>query len=280
MEQPSSEAIAASAKRMKRLLPAQRKLQLAGLVAEADVLTLDALARKLGVSTQTVRRDLAHLERQGLVRRTYGGAITREALDRSEPAFVAREATQAAEKRAIAQAALSLLRRGEPIFFDASTTVLMLARLLPDDWQGEIVVTALPAATEVARLAGVQLTVTGGEFRFSSRSFGGPLTEEMLQRLCVGTAYISARGIDLQRGLMEAHAGEAAIKRIIMANAQRTVVLVDSSKFGVTATHRIAPLSAVHAVITDSQAPADLVAQMRQQGVDVRVAQRSRDKSA
>ena len=265
---------------MKRLLPAQRKLQLASLVADADVVTLDALARKLGVSMQTVRRDLAHLERQGLVRRTYGGAITREALDRSEPAFVARDATQAAEKRAIAQATLALLHRGEPIFFDASTTVLTLARLLPDDWQGEIVVTALPAATEVARLAGVQLTVVGGEFRFSSRSFGGPLAEEMLQTLCVGTAYISARGLDLQRGLMEAHAGEAAIKRIIIGNALRTVVLVDSSKFGVTATHRIAPLSAVHAVVTDSQAPADMVAQMRQQGIDVRVAQSSRDKSA
>src|SRR5947209_10532897 len=139
MEQHTGEDAPVSGARANRLLPAQRKLQLAGLVAEADVLTLDALARKLGVSTQTVRRDLAHLERQGLVRRTYGGAITREALDRSEPAFVAREATQAAEKRAIAQAALTLLRRGEPIFFDASTTVLMLARLLPDDWQGEIV---------------------------------------------------------------------------------------------------------------------------------------------
>lgn len=271
---------ALSGKRAERLLPAQRKLQLASLVAETDVLTLDALAHRLGVSTQTIRRDLAHLERQGLVRRTYGGAITREALERSEPAFVAREATRAAEKRAIAQAALASLRCGETIFFDASTTVLTLARLLPDDWQGEIVVTSLPAAMEVSRLPGAQLTVVGGEFRYSSRSFGGPLAEEMLQRLCVGTAYISARGLDLQRGLMEAHAGEAALKRIIMGNAARTTVLVDSSKLGATALHRIAPLNAVHTVITDSQAPAGLVAGMRKHGVEVLIAGNSQGKSA
>ncbi len=280
MARHSGEVPPVTRERANRLLPAQRKLQLASLVADADVLALDVLAQTLGVSMQTIRRDLAHLERQGLVRRTYGGAITRAALDRSEPAFVAREATQAAEKRAIAEAALASLQRGEAIFFDASTTVLTLARLLPDDWQGEIVVTALPAALEVSRLPGVQLTVIGGEFRFSSRSFGGPLAEEMLQRLCVGTAYISARGLDLRRGLMEAHGGEAALKRIIIGNALRTVVLVDSSKFGVTATHRIAPLSAVHTVVTDAQAPADLVAQMRQQGIDVQVAQSSRPISA
>src|SRR5919202_1034043 len=127
MKQHVSADVPVSGTRANRLLPAQRKIQLASLVAGADVLTLDALARQLGVSTQTIRRDLAHLERQGLVRRTHGGAITRAALERSEPAFVAREANQAAEKRAIAQTALAGLRRGETIFFDASTTVLTLA---------------------------------------------------------------------------------------------------------------------------------------------------------
>lgn len=76
---------------------------------------------------------------------------------------------------------------------------------------------------------------------------------------------------------MEAHGGEAALKRIIIGNVLRTVVLVDSSKFGVTATHRIAPLSAVHTIVTDAQAPVDLVSQMRQQGIDVLVAPSSTD---
>lgn len=256
-----------------RLLPAQRQLQLASLLAGADAVTLDALARKFGVSTQTIRRDLARLERQGLVRRTYGGAITREALDLSEPAFVARERAQSTEKRAIAQAALATLRAGESIFLDASTTVLALARLLPDDWVGEVVVTSLPAAREVSRQPGVRLTVVGGEFRHSSRSFGGPLAQEMLQHLCVTTAYMSARGVHPERGLTEAHAGEAALKRIIVANAERVILLVDSSKLGKTAAQRIAPLSAIALMITDSGAPFDVVTDLRSRGVEVVIAE-------
>jgi DeoR/GlpR family transcriptional regulator of sugar metabolism len=79
---------------------------------------------------------------------------------------------------------------------------------------------------------------------------------------------------------MEAHIGEAALKRIVMANAERTIALVDSSKLGVTATHRISPLNAVHTLITDDQAPASLLAEMRRQGIAVLVAGNSQNKSA
>jgi DeoR/GlpR family transcriptional regulator of sugar metabolism len=252
-----------------RLLPAQRQLQLAGLLAGSDAVALDDLARRFGVSTQTVRRDLARLERQGLVRRTYGGAVTRLALDLSEPAFVAREHVQAAEKRAIAQAALPLLRPGGSLFLDASTTVLALARLLPDDWQGEVVVTSLPAAMEMSRRPGVRLTVVGGELRHSSRSFGGPLAQEMLSRLFVETACISARGLHPEHGLTEAHPGEAALKRIVLQHAGRVILLVDSSKLGRTATHHVAPAEAVGTLITDTGADDEIVAAIRQRRVEV-----------
>jgi DeoR family transcriptional regulator of aga operon len=79
---------------------------------------------------------------------------------------------------------------------------------------------------------------------------------------------------------MEAHVGEAALKRIVMGNTERTIALVDSSKMGVTATHLISPLSAVHTLITDSQAPASLVAEMRRQGIEVVVAGKSQNESA
>jgi DeoR family fructose operon transcriptional repressor len=255
-----------------RLLPAQRQLKLTRLLAGADAVSLDMLAREFGVSTQTIRRDLIQLEQQGLVRRTYGGAVTREALELSEPAFVARERTHGAEKRAIAQVALTSLRRGESVFLDASTTVLALARLIPDDWTGEIVVTSLPAAMVVSRRPGVRLTVVGGEFRHSSRSFGGPLAQEMLRSLCVTTAYISARGVHPKRGLTEAHAGEAALKRIILANAERVIGLVDSSKLGKTASHRVAPVSALDLLITDSGAAASCINELRSLGVQVVIA--------
>lgn len=246
-----------------RLLPAQRQLHLASILAETDAVALDTLARRFGVSTQTIRRDLDALERQGLVRRTFGGAITREALHLSEPAFVAREQEQAEAKGVIARAALAHLRSGESLFIDASTTALALARLLPDDWEGDVVVTALPAAMEMARRPRVRLMVVGGEFRHSSRSFSGTLAEEALQRLCVATALISARAVHPQRGLMEAHAGEATLKRIVLTHANRVLALVDSSKLGGTALHYVAPLTSVSVLITDSHAPTEALAALR-----------------
>ena len=254
------------------LLPAQRQLQLAELLASADAVALDDLARRFGVSTQTVRRDLALLERQGLVRRTYGGAVTRAALDLSEPAFVARESVHAAEKRLIAQATLGLLAPGDSLFLDASTTALALARLLPDDWSGDVVATSLPVATEMARRPGVRLVLVGGEFRHSSRSFSGPLAQELLGRLYVRTACVSARGIHPQRGLSEAHAGEAALKRIVLGHAERLLVLADSSKLGVTATHAVGPVDVIDTLITDSRADATLLDALRGSGVAVLLA--------
>lgn len=255
-----------------RLLPAQRQLQLAGLLQGTESVALDALARRFGVSTQTIRRDLIRLEQQGLVKRTYGGAITREALDRSEPAFVARFKVRSTEKHAIARLALTLVRREETLFLDASTTALALAQMLPDEWAGEVIVTSLPAAIEIARRSHVRLTVVGGEFRHSSRSFGGPLAEQALQDLCVTTAFISARGIHPQRGLTEANASEAAIKRIVLPNAERAIALIDSSKIGIAATHRFAPLSAIDMLITDVQAPPDLLQLLRTQRAQVLIA--------
>jgi DeoR/GlpR family transcriptional regulator of sugar metabolism len=263
MGQRSGTATQSGGARGEWLLPAQRQLRLAELLITSDAVSLDDLARTFGVSTQTVRRDLALLERQGLVRRTFGGAVTRAAITVSEPAFVARDRAQAAEKRAIARAALALLTPGESLFLDASTTALALARVLPDDWTGEVVATSLPVAAEMARRPGVRLILVGGEFRHSSRSFSGPLAQEMLERLHVRVACMSARGLDLQHGISEAHAGEAALKRIVLARTERTIGLVDSSKLGCTATHLVAPLGALDTLVTDDRAEVALLAGLR-----------------
>jgi DeoR/GlpR family transcriptional regulator of sugar metabolism len=256
-----------------RLLPEQRQLQVAALLAGMDAVALDDLARRFGVSTQTIRRDLARLERKGLVRRTHGGAVTRDALNLSEPAFLARQSQHSAAKTAIAHVALGLLRPGESLYLDASTTVLALVGLLPPDWTGDVVVTSLPAAVEVSRLASARLMVVGGEFRHSSRSFGGPLAEEMLGHMAVDTVLMSARAIHHRLGLMEAHAGEAALKRSILARADRVIVLADSSKLGRVAVHRGTGVEHVDALITDGSAAPEELDELRRVPCNVYVAQ-------
>jgi DeoR/GlpR family transcriptional regulator of sugar metabolism len=256
-----------------RLLPEQRQLQVAALLAGLDAVALDDLARRFGVSAQTIRRDLARLERKGLVRRTHGGAVTRDALNLSEPAFLARQTEHSAAKTAIARLALGLLRSGESIYLDASTTVLALVGLLPQDWAGDVVVTSLPAAVEVSRLPGARLMVVGGEFRHSSRSFGGPLAEQMLEHMAVNTALISARAIHHRLGLMEAHAGEAALKRSILSRADRVIVLADGSKLGRVAVHRVTGVDRIEALITDCSAAPEELDEIRRVPCNVYVAE-------
>jgi len=259
----------------KPLLAIQRRLVLADLVKQNPVVTVEDLARRFSVSAQTIRRDFQLLERQGLLTRTYGGAITR-ADDRlrlsSERAFRAREEVKSAPKRAMAWLAADVVEPESTVIFDASTPVLQLARELPREIELTAIVNALPIATELTQYPNVILTMVGGTLRQTSFSFTGPIAEASLSRLFADSAFISARGLALQRGLTEANPSETALKEMMVANATRVVALIDSSKLGRSALSLFAPIAAVHVLVTDDGADPSMVEQLRALGVEVRVA--------
>ena len=255
------------------MLAIQRRMALADLLEENAVLAVDELARRFSVSTQTVRRDFQYLEQRGLIRRTYGGAVARDddPLSR-ERAFLAREAEQAAQKRAIAREALLLVTPGSIVMLDASTTVLELARALPLDVELTAIVNALPVGMELGRRPNITVTSLGGTMRHTSLSFAGPIAEANLRRLFADTAFISARGLSLQRGVTEANPYESALKEIMVANAARVVALIDASKLDRTALSFVAPVTAIDVLITDDGADAQIVDRLRDAGLCVRVA--------
>jgi len=258
------------------VLAIERRRALAALLEGNPVLTVEDLARRFDVSAQTVRRDFQYLEGRGLVTRTYGGAVSRSGdplrtLSR-EGAFTTRETEQAAQKGAIARRALDLIVPGSTVIFDASTTVLGLARALPQDVELTAIVNALPVAMELSRRPNVVTTSIGGTIRQTSLSCTGPIAEAALRRLFADTAFISARGLSLQRGLTEANPAEAALKEIMMSNATRVVALVDSSKLGQTALSFFAPVGRVDALVTDDGADPAMLARLRETGLDVHVA--------
>lgn len=264
-----------SARSEKPLLAIERRLELAALVKQNPVVTVDDLARRFNVSAQTVRRDFQFLEQQGLLTRTYGGAITRadDVLHVThEQAFRAREQLRAAQKRAIARTAVQLVEPESTIIFDASTTVLQLARVLPIEIEMTAIVNALHIAMELSRRPNVVLTMIGGTLRQTSLSFTGPISEAALSRLFADTAFISARGLALHRGLTEANPSEAALKEMMVNNAGRVIALIDSSKLGRTALSLFAPFSAIDILITDDGVDQDVVAQVQSAGIEVRVA--------
>jgi DeoR family fructose operon transcriptional repressor len=254
------------------MISAERRLALIDLLGEQDVFSVEALARRFAVSTQTVRRDLRALEAQGLLRRTYGGAITRGNEPAPERAFHTRLDENGQLKEEIARAALHLLQPDQTIMFDASSTVLHLARLLPMDFTGTAVVNALPIAMELSRRSGLNVTFLGGTLRHTSLSFAGPLAEATLRRLFVDTAVISARGYSVAHGVTEANPYEAQLKELVVAKSQQVIALIDASKLGKAALMQVAPVDCVRVLVTDHSADPETVAAIRQCGVEVIVA--------
>jgi DeoR/GlpR family transcriptional regulator of sugar metabolism len=255
------------------MIAAERRLALIDLLEEQDVFSVDALARRFAVSGQTIRRDLQSLEDQGLLRRTYGGAVARSGEHGPELAFHTREEAYRPQKEAIAHAALAFVDRGQTIMFDASSTVLHLARLLPLDFQGTAVVNALPIGYELGRRHDINVTFLGGTLRHTSLSFAGPLAEATLRRLFVDTAVISAKGCSAVHGLTEANPYEAQLKELVVAKSSRVIALIDSSKLGKTALVQFAPVSCARILITDWEADLEAVDALRQCGVEVVVAE-------
>jgi DeoR family transcriptional regulator of aga operon len=259
----------------RRLLAVERRMALAELVRRDPIVTVENLARRFNVSAQTVRRDFQFLEERGILTRTYGGAVTRadDVLHLSlEREFRAREQEQAAQKQAIARLAVELVEPGSTVMLDGSTTVLQLARTLPLDIELTAIVNALPVAHELIRQRNVSLTMIGGTMREASFSFTGPISEATLRRLFADTAFISARGLALQRGLTEANPLEAALKEIMIVNSTRVVAMMDSTKLGRTALTLLAPLNSIDILITDEGTDDAILEAVRANEVDVRIA--------
>ena len=255
------------------LLAFERRMALAEVLKQNPVLTVDEVAERFGISTQTARRDLDELARQGLIRRTHGGAVARDQDPLSrERAFIARERERAVQKKAIAEVALSLVEPASTVIMDASTSVIFLARALPHDIALNVTVNALPIALELSERPNVTITTIGGELRRTSLSATGVAAEAALRRLFADCAFISVRGLSMQRGLTEASTSESALKEVMIGNAKRVVALVDSSKLGRTAFSFFAPVTALDVLITDDGADPRILAQLRESGLQVHVA--------
>lgn len=226
------------------------------------------LAEQLQVTPETIRRDLTTLERRGLVRRAHGGAvpIERVPLRHSVPE---RETVMAAEKQAIAAAALAEVPESGSILIDAGTTTIRLAEILPTDRRLTVVTASLPVAMTLASLPQIELHLLGGAVHGESLSGVGTWTHQMLGMVAVEVAFLSVSGITPERGLTTTDLAESAVKSAMIRAARRTVVLADHRKFGREEFSRIAPLGAVDTIITDDAVNPELVAEVEAAGTEV-----------
>lgn len=252
---------------------AERHQAIAALMRESGRLSVADLAERFEVTAETARRDLATLERAGLLRRVHGGAVATTALTMIEQGVAERDSTRATQKSDIAKAAVALLpRTGGAVLLDAGTTTARLASLMPVDRELFVVTNSVGIAGRLAGFAGLQLRLLGGRVRGVTQACVGDETVRALDDLRLDVAFVGANAVSARHGLSTPDPDEAAVKRAMVRCARQVVVLADSSKLGTEALVRFAAPSEVHTLVTDAEADADQVAELRDAGLEVVVA--------
>lgn len=234
-----------------RLLPHERHLRILEQARSRSKVEVSALAEELDVTTETIRRDLAILERQGQLRRVHGGAVHVQRLG-YEPTVDDRRGQHAAQKSRIGRAARDLLPDGGSILIDGGTTTLELVRHLPSDFRVTAVTNSLPAASLLADLPQVELLFLGGRLRDITSAAVGPWTTAALNELRIDVAFMGTNGVTPEAGLTTPDQAEAEVKRAMVAAAGRVVCLADHTKVGISQLCRFARLAEVDTIVTDS----------------------------
>ena len=251
----------------------ERQQAIAELVMSRGRASVADLAQTYDVTTETVRRDLAALDRTGILRRVHGGAVPVRALHVVEPGVLERETTRADHKDAIARAALEFLPiSGGSVLLDAGTTTGRVAAMLPTDRNLVVVTNSVPIAARMAAMPTVSLQLLGGRVRGLTQAAVGEPALRLLDTLRVDVAFIGTNGISVEHGLSTPDSDEAAVKRAMVRAAGYVVVVADSSKVGREDLLSFAPIDRVDVLITDAElADADR-AQLTDRGVEVVIA--------
>jgi DeoR/GlpR family transcriptional regulator of sugar metabolism len=180
---------------------------------------------------------------------------------------------QERQKTLIARyAALNFIENKDTFILEGGTTVTLMSQFLDNFRELTIITNGLYTATETANLVPYHTVIcTGGILRERARTFVGPLAENTFKHFHPRTAFLSATGWTPELGFTDPNLLETAVKRAMLASAQRIVVLLDSSKFGTRSLITSIQTNEVHVVITDSQADRIAVETMRAKGLDVRI---------
>src|SRR5437899_3633870 len=238
------------------------------MLESRDSVAVTELAEVFAVSEVTVRSDLSELARQGLVARVRGGVRPLQ-RGQSELGFDLRLRLESQRKQAIARAAAALVDEGEAIALDASTTAYYLAHELRSKRELVVVTNGLLIAAALADAPGITVLVTGGTLRLSAMSLVGDLGAEVLRTTRINKGFLGARGLSLERGLMDLNPDEVRIKQEMADACERVIGIFDGTKWHRSALLAFVSVEELAGIITDSSAPTTEVDAWRAAGVDV-----------
>lgn len=246
--------------------PEERQHRIGEYLQKVEFASLEELAAQVDASVSTVRRDLTSLESGGLVQRTHGGArIITPKTD--EFTFSSRDTHQLAEKEAIGKACAELIPLDQSVIMDAGTTVYHVAKYL-ESKRPQIVTNSLPVANLFASANRLEIVVAGGVIYPRLGVLVGPMTVDSFSKIHSDIAIMSAGGLS-EDGLTNSHGLLIDIQRAMIQSARHVIFCLDHTKFHRRSVLPLCGLEKIHTIVTDDQAPADLVELLRHRGIQV-----------
>ena len=248
------------------MLTAERRQAILSHLERHGKVVAAELVDALGVSEDTVRRDLRELDAQGLLRRVHGGALP---ASPTPPRYADRRRLDPAGKAAIGRAAVGLVQPGDVVLAGGGTTVLEFARALPADLPATVVTTAPDVAATLAEHPLLEVVAVGGRVHPETRTVVGADAVEALRGVRADLSVLGVCSLHPAAGLTVLHRDEAQVERLMLEGSRRVATLTGAEKLGSAAPFPVAAVDAITTLVTDRAAPAALLEPYRAAGVEV-----------
>lgn len=213
------------------MLAIERKNAILETLQKEQRVLVAELSQEYGVTEETIRRDLDKLEKEGFVKKTYGGAVLNEDTNIEMPLRI-REKTNRKEKQTIAKLVASMIEEGDSIILDSSSTSLTVAQELKERKNLTVITNSLEVLIEFSKSKGVRVISTGGVLKGSSLSLIGKNAERTLENFYVDKAIVSCEGLDMKKGVTDSEETDADIKKSMISCSKKLILAADSTKFG------------------------------------------------
>ena len=261
-----------SANQPQDLSAVERRSLISQMVVEKGKVYLSDLVEQFQITETSIRRDLIILEANGDLKRIHGGAISVLGNSRTE-SFIEKMRLNSSAKQRIGKAAAALVKPHDVVLFDSGTTTLQIIKQIPAELRLStsitLVTNSVAISQEVLAWPSPNLIILGGIYLPDYQATAGPQTLQQLQGLTADLVFLGADGLTIEGGATTADILMAEVDRLMTERSRKAILVTDSSKLGRIGFVPIKPLSAFQMIITDSDAPAEIVETIRRQGIEV-----------
>ena len=249
------------------MLALERRNQILEKLQIEKRVVVSELSQLYKVSEETIRRDLDKLEKEGLAIKSYGGAVINEDVSIDLP-FNVRKNQNVTGKQRMAELAASLVKDGDHIFLDASTTAVFIAKALKERERLTVITNSLEILLELADVSGWTIISTGGVMQEGYLAFLGSKTDESIRSYYVDKVFISCKALDQEWGIMESQEAFGSTKRAMLNSGRKRILVIDSSKFDQTAFSVCGSVKDIDIVVTDKKPAERWRAYFEEKGVE------------